>query len=119
MTQADIGGIEIPQRSGLRLPYCTTLFRGLSSGDHEFDDDASIQGLMVCVDGRNLDLVRSWRKTSDNDRPAAGFGPDPRRAINRHMAARMAIADVRLCEPCSTPRRLWCVPICSERLRQL
>ena len=40
---------------------------------------------MVCVDGRNLDFVRSRRKTSDNDRPAAGFGPDPRRAINRHM----------------------------------
>ena len=61
------------------------LFRCLSCGDHEFDDDASIQGLMVCVDGRNLDFVRSLRKTSDNDRPAAGFGPDPRRAINRHM----------------------------------
>ena len=62
-----------------------TLFRRLSSGDHEFDDDASIQGLMVCVDGRNLDFVWSRRKTSDNDRPAAGFGPDPRRAINGYM----------------------------------
>jgi hypothetical protein len=26
-----------------------------SSGDHEFDDDASIQGLVVCVYERNLD----------------------------------------------------------------
>jgi hypothetical protein len=40
---------------------------------------------MVCVDRRNLDLVRSRRKTSDDDRPAAGVGPDPRRAINRDM----------------------------------
>jgi hypothetical protein len=61
------------------------LFRRLSSGDHEFDDDASIQGLMVCVYGRNLDLVRSRRKTSDDDGSAAGFGPDPRRAINRDV----------------------------------
>jgi hypothetical protein len=38
---------------------------------HEFDDDASIHRLMVCVYGRNLDLVRSRRKTSDDDRPAA------------------------------------------------
>jgi hypothetical protein len=29
-----------------------SLFRRLSSGDHEFDDDASIQGLMVCVSRR-------------------------------------------------------------------
>jgi acetyl-CoA carboxylase alpha subunit len=72
---------EKQDRGPSRGPY----FRRLSSGDHEFDDDASIQGLMVCVDGRNLDLVRSRRKTSDNDRPAAGFGPDPRRAINRHL----------------------------------
>ena len=62
-----------------------SLFHRLSSGDHEFDDDASIQGLMVCVYERNLDLVRSRRKTSDDERPAAGFGPDPRRAINRNM----------------------------------
>ena len=40
---------------------------------------------MVCVYERNLDLVRSRRKTSDDERPAAGFGPDPRRAINRDM----------------------------------
>jgi hypothetical protein len=61
------------------------LFRGLSSGDYEFDDDTLTKRLMVCVDGRNLDFVRSLRKTSDNDRPAAGVGPDPRCAINRHM----------------------------------
>ena len=46
---------------------------------------ASVQGLMVCVYESNLDLVRSRRKTSDDERPAAGFGPDPRRAINRDM----------------------------------
>ena len=40
---------------------------------------------MVCVDGRSLEFVRSRRKTSDNDRPAAGIGPDPRRTINGHM----------------------------------
>ena len=40
---------------------------------------------MVCVYERNLDLVRSRRKTSDDERPAAGFGPDPRRAIDRDM----------------------------------
>src|SRR4051794_14970005 len=60
------------------------LFRRLS-GDREFDHDALTQSLMVCVDGRNLDLVLSLRKTSDNNRPAAGVGPNPRRAINRHM----------------------------------
>src|SRR3954453_13594147 len=60
------------------------LFRRLS-GDREFDHNALTQSLMVCVDGRNLDLVRSLRKTSDNNRPAAGVGPDPRRAINRYM----------------------------------
>ena len=61
------------------------LFRGFSSGNHKFDDDASIQRLMVCVYGRNLDFVRSRRKPSDDDRPAACFGPDPRRAINRDV----------------------------------
>jgi hypothetical protein len=57
----------------------------VTTGYHEFDDDALTQRLMVCVDGRNLDFVRSLRKTSDNDRSAAGVGPDPRRAVNRHM----------------------------------
>jgi hypothetical protein len=54
--------------------------------------------MMICVYGRNLNLVRSCRKTSDDDRPAASFGPDPRSAINlnmempdagRHIDARM------------------------------
>ena len=40
---------------------------------------------MVCVYGRNLGLVRSRRKTRDDDGPAAGFGPDPLRTINRDM----------------------------------
>jgi len=40
---------------------------------------------MVCVYERNLGLVWSRRKTSDDDRPAAGVGPDPLRAINRDM----------------------------------
>ena len=40
---------------------------------------------MICTDRRNLDLVRSRRKTCDDDRPAAGVGPNPRSAINRNM----------------------------------
>src|SRR3954471_11779852 len=70
----------LPRASGQR-----SLFRRLFSGDHEFDDDGSIQGLMVCVYERDLDLVRSRRKASDDERPTAGFGPDPLRAINRGM----------------------------------
>jgi hypothetical protein len=40
---------------------------------------------MVCVYEGNLGLVWSRRKASDDDRPAAGVGPDPLRAINRDM----------------------------------
>src|SRR5262245_37769623 len=40
---------------------------------------------MVCVYESNLGLVWPRRKTSDDDRPAAGVGPDPLRAINRDM----------------------------------
>ena len=46
-------------------------------------------GLMVCVYERNLDLVRSRRKTSDDERPAAGFVPRPTaRHQPRHGGAR-------------------------------
>ena len=40
---------------------------------------------MVCVYESNLGLMRSRRKTSDDDRASAGIGPDPLRAINRNM----------------------------------
>jgi hypothetical protein len=40
---------------------------------------------MVCVYESYLGFVRSGRKASDDDRSAAGVGPDPLRAINRDM----------------------------------
>ena len=54
---------------------------------------------MVCVDGLNLDFVRSLRKTSDNDRSAAAVAPDRRCAINRYMEMPMWGDTSRVCEP--------------------
>ena len=64
-----------------------SLIRRLSFRDYEFDDGAPIQRLMVSVYEGNLGLVRPRRKASDDDRAAAGVGPDPLRAINRDMSA--------------------------------
>jgi hypothetical protein len=52
--------------------------------DHQFDD-GFVQGLMVRVCQNDLDLVRSWGKTDEDEGLAAGVSPVPRRIIHDYM----------------------------------
>lgn len=52
--------------------------------DHEFDD-GFVQGLMVRVCQDDLDLVRSYGKTDEDEGLAAGISPVPRRIIHDDM----------------------------------
>src|SRR3954449_9344889 len=74
-----------PQRTSVDSLIRRSLFRRLSFRDHEFHHYALSHRMMICVYGRYLDLVRSWSKACDDDRPTAGVGPYPRSAINCDM----------------------------------
>src|SRR5258706_11604769 len=52
--------------------------------DHEFDD-GFVQGLMVRVCQDDLDLVRSYGKSDEDEGLAAGISPVPRRIIHDDM----------------------------------
>jgi hypothetical protein len=64
--------------------------------------------------------VWSLRKTSDNDRSAAGVGPDPQRAINRHMEMPVRGDTSRACTAfrITPPPRKRPTPLCKSYLGQ-
>jgi hypothetical protein len=66
-------------------PVVLIAFRRLPFGDHEFDD-GSIQRLVICVCKDDLNLVRSCRKTDEDNGLATAVSPVLRRGIQVDIA---------------------------------